>query len=369
MKIAFIGGRDIHKLGGIRSYMYNLATELVKLGHEPVVYCEDSRNSVEWVNGFKVIYQKGPKSIYLCKPLLGLKSTLNVIFKEKNVDVIHYNAWPPSLSTPIARLFGIKSLVQGHGHEWKNTKYSVKQKRIHQFMERLTAKLSKNVITVSDAQSQYYNEHYREGVVTIPTAINPPLYEDSGQAYLDKYGIKEQKYFLVVARIVPVKNIDVLIKSFMASKHQDYKLVIAGNNTANPEYVESLKKIAENANDIIFTGAVYGEEKEALLKNAFTFCIPSTSEGLSVALLEAMSMAIPIIASNIEGNKEILEEDKAVWVRPENEEDLIEAIEYCINHKNSIFLSSCYNRDIIMKHYTWEKVAKKYLDYLQNDLL
>lgn len=39
MKIAFIGGRDIHKLGGIENYMYNLATELVKLGHEPVVYC------------------------------------------------------------------------------------------------------------------------------------------------------------------------------------------------------------------------------------------------------------------------------------------------------------------------------------------
>lgn len=40
MKIAFIGGRDIRKLGGIESYMYNMATELVKKGHEPIVYCE-----------------------------------------------------------------------------------------------------------------------------------------------------------------------------------------------------------------------------------------------------------------------------------------------------------------------------------------
>ena len=50
MKIAFIGGRDIHKLGGIENYMYNLATELVKLGHEPVVYCESDRNEKELVN-------------------------------------------------------------------------------------------------------------------------------------------------------------------------------------------------------------------------------------------------------------------------------------------------------------------------------
>ena len=58
MKIAFIGGRDIHKLGGIENYMYNLATELVKLGHEPVVYCESDRNEKELVNGFCVIHQK-----------------------------------------------------------------------------------------------------------------------------------------------------------------------------------------------------------------------------------------------------------------------------------------------------------------------
>lgn len=129
MKIAFIGGRDIRKLGGIESYMYNMATELVKKGHEPIVYCESDHCSVEWINGFKVIYQKGPKSMFLCKPLLGLKSTINAVFKEKHIDVIHYNAWPPALSSPLACLFGIKSVMQGHGHEWKNTKYSMKQKK------------------------------------------------------------------------------------------------------------------------------------------------------------------------------------------------------------------------------------------------
>ena len=62
MKIVFIGGRDIHKLGGIESYMYNLCTELVKMGHEPLVFCESDRNETEQINGFTVIHQKSINS-------------------------------------------------------------------------------------------------------------------------------------------------------------------------------------------------------------------------------------------------------------------------------------------------------------------
>lgn len=364
MKIAFIGGRDIRKLGGIESYMYNLATELVRKGHEPIVYCESDHCSVEWINGFKVIYQKGPKSMFLCKPLLGLKSTINAVFREKHIDVIHYNAWPPALSSPLACVFGIKSVMQGHGHEWKNTKYSMKQKKILRFMEWLSAKMNKNVITVSNAQSDYYNRNYRKNVVTIPTAINPPALVEDKMQFLNKYGLLPKKYFLVVARIVPVKNIDVLINAFIKSNHSDYKLVIAGNNDANPEYVNSLKLLASQSNDIIFTGVVYGEEKTALIENSYTFCIPSTSEGLSVALLEAMGLSVPIIASDIEGNREVLQDDKAVWVRAENEQDLCSAIEYSITHEIEIFASTEFNRNLILENYTWEKVTDKYVDYL-----
>ena len=254
--------------------------------------------------------------------------------------------------------------MQGHGHEWKNTKYSITQKKILRFMERLSAKMNKNVITVSNAQSDYYNRSYRKNVVTIPTAINPPALVEDKLQFLNKYGLLPKKYFLVVARIVPVKNIDVLINAFIKSNHADYKLVIAGNNEANPEYVNSLKLLARQSNDIIFTGAVYGEEKTSLIENSYTFCIPSTSEGLSVALLEAMGLSVPIIASDIEGNREVLQTDKAVWVRAEDEQDLCSAIEYSITHEREIFASTEFNRNLILENYTWEKVTEKYINYL-----
>lgn len=56
MKIAFIGGRTFYHPDGIATYMYNLATELVKMGHEPIVYQESDHNGRmgEW---FKVVHQ------------------------------------------------------------------------------------------------------------------------------------------------------------------------------------------------------------------------------------------------------------------------------------------------------------------------
>ena len=92
MKIVFIGGRDIHILGGIENYMLNLTRELTRLGHECVVWCESDHREVKMLDGVKVIYHPGPKSNLICKPWCGLKATLRTLFREKNVSVIHYNA-------------------------------------------------------------------------------------------------------------------------------------------------------------------------------------------------------------------------------------------------------------------------------------
>lgn len=367
MKIVFIGGRDIHTLGGIESYMYNLATQLVIMGHEPIVFCESEANKVEWINGFKVIHQKGFKSNLICKPWLGLKATLKTIRHRKSVDIIHYNAWPPSLSSPLARLFGIKTLMQGHGLEWQRSKYSPKQQKILRFMERVTAHINPNLIMCSNDQTRYFKERYNKKAVTIPTAINKPhLDNHNDKEILDRYSLSLKGYFLFLARLVKDKNPDYLIKAFVKSRHRDKKLVIAGNNDADMEYVNHLHQLADGCTDVVFTGAVYGEEKEALLRNAYTFCIPSTIEGLSISLLEAMSYSLPIIASDINANKEVLDTDKALWVRPENEEDLINSIESSVDNPDCIVLPLKYNYDCVMNNYTWEMVADQYVKYLKN---
>ncbi len=363
MKIAFIGGRDIHTLGGIENYMLNLTAELTKLGNTSVVYCESDHNAVETYDGVKVKYWAGPKNALICKPLLGLKSTLDAIFNEK-VDFIHYNAWPPSLSCWLARISGVHSLMEGHGLEWQRSKYSPTEQKIMRFMEAVTARMNEHLIMCSDIQVQYFKDRYGIDSVCIPGAVHLPVDPNKDcSRILNSLGLGRQRFLLFMGRLVPDKNPNVLIEAFNFAVHDGYKLVIAGDNPAMPEYVAYLHELASHREDIVFTGAVYGEYKNALLASAYCLCLPSTIEGLSIALLEASSYRLPVIASDIDANVEFLGSD-AMFVRPENVEDLTVAIENAIANPSVMADYAKHNYEKVVESYTWDKVARKYDNYI-----
>ena len=365
MKIAFIGGRDIKTLGGIENYVYNLATHLVKLGHEPIVYCESNRNDIEWVNGFKVVYHKSFGGRFLCKILLSLKSTIDALTKEECVELFHYNAWPPSLWSWIPRIAGRKALLEGHGFEWKRTKYSPFQQKIMHLMEWLTAKMHKNILVVSDEQRDYFASHYSRSCVTIPTAVNMPDSNDVDSDILSRYKVEQGRYFLYLGRLVQDKNPDYLIKAFQKANTTDYKLVIAGSNDQQPEYVEYLHKLAQSDSNIIFTGAVYGADKNTLLRHSAAFCIPSTIEGLAITLLEAMSYGLVCIASDIPSNREGLS-NNGIWVTAEDVDSLAEKIEYVISNTDALSHIKELNRRRVEQNFTWDIIAKRYVEYITN---
>jgi len=346
--------------------MFNLTRELTKLGHECVVWCESDHHEVEILDGVKVIYHPGPKSNLLCKPWCGLKATLRTIFGMHGVDFIHYNAWPPSLWCWIPRLFRIPSCMEGHGLEWQRSKYSPRAQKVMKVMEGFTAKMNQHMIMCSEGQVKYFKEEYGRDSVCIPGAvILPDLTADVDSDVMERFGLIPKKYFLFMGRLVQDKNPDYLIRAYRKIKSAGYKLVIAGDNDSMPEYVSMLHSLGLGCDDIVFTGAVYDKDKSELLRHAYCFCLPSTVEGLSIVMMEAASYKLPIIASDIDANREFLGDD-AVYVRPENEEDLARALEFAIENPDKMqeFINTNYRK--ILDKYTWDKVALKYLDYLKS---
>ncbi len=365
MKIIFIGSRDIHLLGGIENYMFNLTRCLAEMGHECTVFCESANDETRLENGVRLIYMRGPKSNLICKPWVSLKATLRTLLREKGVSLIHYNAWPPSLWSPLASLGGVPSLMMGHGLEWQRSKYSPRQQRLMRLMERITAFTNRHLLMCSQAQTDYFRQRYGRDAVTMPTAVNLPPAEAPSSDVLGRFGIQPGRYFLFLARIVQDKNPDYLIRGFKAAAHEGFQLVIAGDNPAARQYVESLHALAEGCPEVIFTGAVYGADKDALLRSAYAFCLPSTIEGLSIGLLEAMSYRLPVIASDIPANREVLEKDTAVWVKPESDDDIRTAIEHCIAAPEELDKQREANYARVEAQYVWEKVAQRYEAYVK----
>lgn len=362
MKIAFIGGRTFHHADGIATYMYHLATELAKMGHEPIVFCEGDNNSETMLNGFKVIERKSLGSALLTKPLLGLRATLHCLFKEKGVKFFHYNTWAPAMiASHIPLLFGRKVVMQSHGLEWKRTKYSAKKQAIIKKIETWSAKTNKNWTMVSQEQTDYFAEHYKRKCTTITCAVEMPG-EAQQSDFLKRFGLQGNDYFLYMGRLVQDKNPDYLIKGFIAAKIPDKKLVLCGGADGNDKYESYLRELANDC--VIFTGPIFGADKDAAFRNCYAFCIPSTLEGLPMSLLEAMSYEKIAIASDIPACHEALGES-GIYVPYENEAAIKDALLELTNNEGKYEWQKGANRKRAQEVFSWENTTEKYLDYLK----
>lgn len=366
MKIAFIGGRTFQTPDGIATFMCNLATEMVKLGHEPIVYCESDHNGTEMVNGFKVVHQKSLKSAVLTKILLGLKSTCDALFKQKGVQVIHYNTWAPALiASYLPPIFGIKVVMQNHGLEWKRPKYNEKQMKRMKQMEALSAKTHKHWTLVSQEQTDYFRKEYNRNGETITCAVKLPSDNSEISEILEKYHLQGNDYFLYMGRLVQDKNPWHLINGYLKSGITDKKLVICGNNPQVTEYEESLHVLANDNPNIIFTGAIFGADKDVIFRNAFAFCIPSTLEGLPMSLLEAMSYKKICLASDIPACHEALG-DSGVWVPYEDSEAISKQLNYIISHYEETKWQEQYNYERVKNKFSWKETTNKYIEFVNS---
>ena len=363
MKIAFIGGRTFHHPDGIATYMKNLATELAKIGHEPIVYVESDRNAEEYYNGFKVVHQKSLKSAVLTKVLLGLKSTIDALRKEKGVEVFHYNAWGPALiASKVPLLFGRVSLVQAHGLEFKRTKYTPRQQKMQKMMFDFSARWNKNWTVVSEEQHDYFLKEYGRETRTITCAVGIPG-DSQDSDVLSRFGIIPNNYIVYMGRLVQDKNPDFLIKGFLASNHGDKQLVICGDNPQLPDYVKYLKDLAKDCPNVIFTGAVFDADKDTIFRSAWLYCLPSTMEGLPISLLEGMSYGKICMASDIQANKEALG-DSGVWVRPENADDITCQLNKLYDNYSNYIWQGEKNLERVKDFFSWEKKAEEYVEYI-----
>lgn len=359
MKIAFIGGRTFHHPDGIANFMYNLATELVRMGHECIVYQESDHNGEEWVNGFKVIHQKSTKSAAFNKMGLGVKSTFNAIFKQNGVDLIHYNCGGPAYFSSIwAFLFGKKVILQLHGLEFKRTKYTPFLQKISKLYFFSYIIRHKDITACSSEQVVYLKNHFNIDSTVITGAVNLPK-EPQESDILERFGIIPNNYIVFMGRLVQDKNPNYLVKGFMKSNYMDRQLVICGCAAPGSTFEKELHNIAKGCKNIIFTGAVFGADKDIILRNAWAYCLPSTLEGLPISLLEGMSYGKICIASDIPANREALGES-GIWVKKENSEDITNALNNLYDHYEEYKWQGDFNLERVRKHFSWKRKAEEY---------
>jgi len=122
--------------------------------------------------------------------------------------------------------------------------------------------------------------------------------------YFEELGIEKGKYILGMCRFVPEKNLHHLVEAFSKIDTKGCKLVLAGDTDFEDDYSRQLKTTAKEQG-VILTGFIKGRKLHSLLTHTRCFVLPSSHEGLPIALLEAMSYKLPVIVSNIPANLEV----------------------------------------------------------------
>ena len=307
LKIAMIGHKDIqNNTGGIEVMVGELSARLAAEGYDVTAYARGLQegHNVYDVDGVHVRRIFTLKRSAFNATIYSFLATFDALFR--GYDVIHYHALGPSVPLAIAHLFGKRTVCTVHGLNWRVDKWGRFAKFYMHLGERVAAKYADEVVVLSEEDREYFKEEYGRDVLLIPNAINP-LPEETGESILEHFGLEKNGYIVYVGRMSPEKGVEELVSGF-ANVNTDKKLVLAGT-WYDSEYCANLKKKVLSLGDrVIVAGSVSRDHLRALYSGAAAFCLPSHTEGLSLSLLEAMSVGTPCFVSGIRANTDVAKE-------------------------------------------------------------
>lgn len=349
MKVAVVGTRGIPNLmGGIETHCEELYPRIVERGFDVTIirrsgYSDDHLTDYQ---GCRLVDVPSPK----INSLEVIVHTFKAIFTAKRLgaDVVHIHAIGPALLAPIVRLLGMKVVLTHHGSDYERDKWKWYAKVVLRIGEWLGMKYANRVIVISqgikDAMARKYG---REDCALIYNGVSEAECCDYPD-YFTELGIEKGKYVLGMSRIEEEKNLHHLIMACSKLDMKGCRVVIAGDTYYETNYSRKLKELARQ-HQVVLTGFVRGKKLHSLLTNAKCFVLPSSHEGLPIALLEAMSYQLPVIVSDIPANKEIGLEPESYFHVGDVDELSRKIHTYIVKEK--------YRVNYHLEKYDWNRIA------------
>ena len=359
MKIVVTGTRGIPNImGGVETHCEELFPRIAKRGFDVTVirrtdYVKDDLK--EW-NGVNLVNIDSPKK----KSFEAIIHTFRAINEAKRLkaDILHIHAIGPALLVPYAKILGMKVVFTHHGPDYDRDKWGFAAKTMLKLGECMGCMFADEVIVISDVIRNLIKRKYNRTshVHLIYNGVSQPEICDYPE-YFNELGIEKGKYILGMCRFVPEKNLHHLVEAFTKVKSrnevEDIKLVLAGDTDFEDDYSRSLREMARK-NGVVLTGFIKGKKLHSLLTNCLCYCLPSSHEGLPIALLEAMSYGVKVIVSDIPANKEV--------GLPESDYFPVGNVDALTEKLKTVVNQPLQHIDYDMKKYDWEKIADQVRD-------
>lgn len=352
--VGIVGTRGIpNRYGGFEELAEVLSVGLVNLGFEVHVYSpHDHTNQNSIWHGVHIVHKNSPE-------FLGGFGTLIYDFnclwdcRKKRFDIVIQLGYGTSALWSYLLSKKTRIVTNMDGLEWKRAKYGYLSRLFLKVSERLA--IYKSDFLIADSPIiQKYLMRYQKEVETI--AYGADIFEKPDPELLDQFELKPYDYHLLIARMVPENNIEMILAGYLNSK-SDKPFVVVGNQQNQYGRYIARKFVHKN---IYFLGPIFN--KPALNNLRYysdLYFHGHMVGGTNPSLLEAMASSAFICAHNNVFNRAVLG-DNAVFFR--NSEHISEILNREVKDPESPFIFR--NKDKIKNEYVWSTIVYQYAEVL-----
>jgi glycosyltransferase involved in cell wall biosynthesis len=366
MNICVITSAKFPPEEGIGNYIYNMSKEFIRKGHNVTVITRGGVHKTQKEN-FDGIELYGVPFI-LAYPFhvhihgYFLKKLLKSI--ESNFDVIHvHTPLPPPIKSHVPILLTVHSpMLNGADAIDVTDIYSLATKFQAKFIsypiEKQLFRNSDMITTVSDRVRMELKEYglNREEIIVIYNGVDQIFFSPMNKK-------TDEKYVLYTGRISYGKGLVELIECAydVCKIHKDLHFILAGDGPLLPELQKKVQSL-KLGNRIDFLGRVNRDVIKKLYQNATIFAFPSYYEGLPGSLLEAMSCKLPIVATNVAGNVELIKHNENGFLVPSKDSSaLSKAILKLLDEPETREKFGENARRTIEEKFTWDAISDRIL--------
>ena len=306
LKIAIIGSRGYpYVYSGYETLVKNIGERMVANGAQVTVYCHsylfDQKPKLH--NGIQLKYVPTIKSKSLSQPIHSFLAFWHAAFS--NVDVVLVLNVSNGPFGIITRLFKKPTLINVDGLEWMRPKWKGFGAIYFKWAAKMAVKWMDIIVTDAVAMQTIYKNEFNTDSVVITYGADSN--KGAQESLINKWQIAQQQYYLIVGRMIPDNNSDIIIEGFINSSSTK-KLVIVGDVPYQDAYATKIKSYKDNR--LVFTGYITnGDELASLYKYCYAYMHGHEYGGTNPTLLKAMANGCAIGAIDTVFSREVLQND------------------------------------------------------------
>lgn len=365
MKIALVSPYDYPYPGGVTNHVKQLHQEFTRLGHDVRIMAPSSNRNLEREEND--VYRIGsvrriPANGSIARITLSFRLARRVreVLVSEQFDVIHaHEPLMPSLPPTVLKYSEAVNIGTFHAYRGSYYGYFYGRPVLRRAFRELDGR-----IAVSRSAKRFVRQYFMAPYRVIPNGVDLERFNRARVAPLPQFG-DGRPTILFVGRPEKRKGVGFLLRAYPLVKAEfpDARFVIVGagdwDDSPYRAYIER-----HHMRDINVVGRVSEADLPRYYRSADVLCSPATQgESFGIVLLEGMAAGLPIVASDIEGYRQVVSDEReALLVPPRDERALARALCRVLQDADLRSAMGAYGVSTVAE-YSWTRVAEQVLDF------